>query len=170
MLDNRKIGELPEITGKMVKVSLWDAALTRIMYMLAYIALTLALNCLWNWIPEHHPCGVSWPTTSVHRAPAAGRLALEQARGSHPWPGWALTLMNPEGSCSEGVVLDLCVRRMLLCSLFFMCINHPVVKDLWVQGLEDSGDIMEKLLCVKNSFDNSLFHIDPLQISPCPSA
>lgn len=53
---------------------------------------------------------------------------------------------------------------------FFMCINHPVVKDLWVQGLEDSGDIMEKLLCVKNSFDNSLFHIDPLQISPCPSA
>lgn len=42
------------------------------------------------WIPEHHSSGFSWPTTSVHRAPAAGRLALEQARGSHPRPGWAL--------------------------------------------------------------------------------
>lgn len=26
MLDNRKIGELPEITGKMVKVRFWDAS------------------------------------------------------------------------------------------------------------------------------------------------
>lgn len=65
------------------------------------------------WIPEHHSSGFPWPTTSIHRAPAAGRLALEQARGSHPRPGWALngkTLNSDE-------MWWMCVERVLLCSI-----------------------------------------------------
>lgn len=90
MLDNRKIGELPEITGKMVKVRF---GLTEFHCLLGQTLKALASALVYRkneflWISEHHPCGVSRPTTSVHRAPTAGGLALEQAWGSHPRPGW----------------------------------------------------------------------------------
>lgn len=96
MLDNRKIGELPEITGKMVKVRFWHASsiihyniIAQVPAVEASVALTSALNPFFL-ILEHYPCGVSWQKTTVHRAPAAGRLALEQAWGSYSWSGWAL--------------------------------------------------------------------------------
>ncbi len=44
---------------------------------------------------------------------------------------------------------------------------YPQLK---VQGVDDSGDVMETILCIKNFFDNSLFNVDLLQISPCPLA
>ena len=99
MLDNRKIGELPEITDKMVKVRFWHAGTS------GYRSVSAKWNQsrrVWRafaspwsllteslWISEHYSCSVSWPTASVHRAPAAGRLALEPARGPHPGPRWA---------------------------------------------------------------------------------
>lgn len=86
MLDNRKIGELPEITGKMVKVSRKRTVCVWILNM-CVVVLAVALHSFIVCIPEHHPRGVSRPSASVHRAPAAGGLALEQARRSHPGPG-----------------------------------------------------------------------------------
>lgn len=114
------------------------------------------------WIPEHHSSGFSWPTTSVHRAPAAGRLALEQARGSHPRPGWALNeklliLLKCDGCVwKEFCCIALYVYKPVSCLWTHIVLNFhcvPVLQvDIYIKFL-----FTVKIVCIKLSFDNSLF-------------
>lgn len=117
MLDNRKIGELPEINGKLVKVStvhLWHFLCCfpdpppHVPPLLfsppghrAGVSLGGAHDALLFPPPlfsEHFPGGVPRPTAAVHGAPAAGGLALEPAWGQDPGHRW-----GPSGRWGGGL-------------------------------------------------------------------
>lgn len=111
MLDNRKIGELPEITGKMVKVRLWHAG-----------SHTHTLNSRLEFFPS------LW----IHRASFAWcfMTADFSTRSTSSWKAGAGT--GPEIASStwvstEGILLDLCVAVQPC-----MFINHAVVFG-WIQ-------------------------------------
>ena len=71
---------------------------------------------------------------------------------------------------------------MLLCSLVCIGTDRDFLKIKSIWGIDCStkhhagngggggDDILEKMVFIKSSIDNSLFCIDPLQISPCQSA
>lgn len=179
MLDNRKIEELPEITGKMVKV--------RSRHTFLFIcrgqclpgqtskAVGSALNSLWKWIPLNFRASSVWcfmtddfstQSTNSWKAGAGTGLGIASSTWVSllQWLHKVLVLTYCTGPVGgKNVAVQPCIY-----------INPPVGSGYWLLTWTVSTRLRWQWCyygeAIRTLLITACFYVAPLQISPCPSA